>query len=354
MRILDRYIFRSVIATTLLALLAVVALDTLFIFVAEADKIGRGHYGLGTVLVYILWSLPQNAVAAMPAVFLLGGLLGLGALAVGSEIVVIRASGVSTLRIVWSALRPGIVLSLIALLLGEFVAPGLAHRASDMRAEALGKTQSIRGEKGFWAKDGSRVVWVRELRTSGELANIELYEFDDENRFKRFARVDGARHVKGGWQLDHVQSTWVDGPAARIETYASEPWRVSISPSLLEILSLDPDEISLRDLWSYLDYLDENGLDSRSHHLAWWQKLVAPFGNLVMLFIATPFVFGPLRQAAFGQRLFVGILIGLGFFLVNRAMGGFGLVYGLPPFIAAVLPTAMFFAAGALAFSRIR
>jgi len=354
MRVIDRYIARTVISTTLLALLAVLALNTLFLFIGEADKIGSARYGLLEALLYIAWSLPQNAIAAMPAVFLLGGLLGLGALAGGSEIVAIRAAGVSTGRIVWSALRPGILLTLITFLLGEFVAPGLSHDASEFRAESLGKNLSIRDGRGFWARDGDRFVRVRELRPDGALANVEIYQFDAANRFRRFARAEDAIHSDDGWRLRNVVSTLIDDSGTQVETVETESWDASISPKLLQILSFDPEELSLRDLRLYLGYLQENGLDGRHYELAWWQKLIAPISNLVMLFIATPFVFGPLRQAAFGQRLFVGILLGLGFFLANRAMGGIGLVYGLAPVLAAVLPTAVFVTGGAVALARLR
>ena len=338
---------------TLLALLAVMALDALNLFISELDRIGTAEYGLLEALIYIAWTLPQHAILAMPVVFLLGALLGLGALAQGSEIIAIRAAGVSTGRIAWSALRPGVVLALFAFLFGELVAPGMAQDSNEFRARALGKNLSIGGEQGFWVRDADRFLRIRELRPDGALASLEVYQIDD-GRLRRFARAATAVHDAGGWELRQVESTLIGNDGTRVETAASEPLSTSISPRLLQILSVDPEELSLRDLYLYLRYVRENGLDGRQYRLAWYQKLVAPASHLVMLFIALPFVFGPLRHAAFGQRLFIGMVLGLAFFLANRAMGGIGLVYGLPPVVAATLPTLVFFAGGMVALARLR
>jgi len=330
------------------------ALDSLYLFIRESEKIGRAHYDLPEALLFIAWSLPNNAIAALPAVFLLGGLLGLGALAGGSEIVVIRAAGVSASRIVWSAMRPGVALALLAFLFGEFVASGLTHEANEFRAEALGKNIAIRGGQGFWVRDAESILRVRDLRPDGALAQLEIYQFDSGLQLRRFARAETAILVGESWELRNVEATLIDENSTRVARIESETLNASISPRLLRILTLDPEDLSLRDLHLYLGYLQENGQDGRQYELAWWQKIIAPASHLVMLFIATPFVFGSLRQSAFGQRLFFGILIGLGFFLANRAMGGFGLVYGLPPVAAASIPTAVFLVGGLFALAKIR
>ena len=129
---------------------------------------------------------------------------------------------------------------------------------------------------------------------------------------------------------------------------------MQISPRLLKVLAIQPMDMSLRDLAVYIDYLGLNGLDSGSHRLAWWSKLLAPGTNLVMLFIAMPFVFGGMRSATAGKRLFVGILLGMVYFLINRTMGSVALVYGIPPLISAMLPPTLFLAGGAIAMLRVR
>ena len=110
----------------------------------------------------------------------------------------------------------------------------------------------------------------------------------------------------------------------------------------------------MRELLTYIAYLEDNGLDTRRYQLAFWTKLLAPLANLSMLFIAMPFAFGRQRSAGMGQRLVIGILLGLAFFLLNRMLGNIVLLYDFPPIIGAALPMMLFYGAGALALSRLR
>ena len=127
-----------------------------------------------------------------------------------------------------------------------------------------------------------------------------------------------------------------------------------INPKLLKILATDPKNLSLRELLTFIGYLEGNGLDTRTYRLAFWSKIIAPLTNLAMLFIAMPFVFGPQRTAGFGQRLVIGVFIGLIFYLLNRMLGNLVLLYDFPPWFGAGLPTLLFFAAGTYTLRRIR
>jgi lipopolysaccharide export system permease protein len=88
--------------------------------------------------------------------------------------------------------------------------------------------------------------------------------------------------------------------------------------------------------------------------LAFWTKIVAPLANLAMLFIAMPFAFSQQRSISTGQRLVIGILIGLLFYLFNRLLGNVVLLYGLPPLLGACLPMLVLYSIGFWALSRVR
>lgn len=351
---LDRYIFRQVLATSLISLLVLLALESFFAFMRELDRLGEGSYGPLDIAQFLLYTLPQRAVERMPMALLLGGLMGMGALAAGSELVAMRAAGWSTLRIVASTLLPGLLLVLLAATVGEFVAPALTHHAEAARAEARDRTLSIRGGRGFWVRDGDLLVQIREVHPSGELANLWLYRLEDGVRLRSVAQAESAVHGAQGWRLLGVTETELGPLTARRVAVAERLWDAPITPRLLDVLVLQPEAMSARDLRVYSEYLTRNGLDARSYRLALWAKLVAPLSNLVMLFVAMPFVFGPLRSAAAGQRLFAGVMVGLLFYLTSNTLANVGLVYSLPPALAITLPPALFFLAAFLALRRIR
>ena len=111
---------------------------------------------------------------------------------------------------------------------------------------------------------------------------------------------------------------------------------------MLRSLSVSPDNLSAGDLSEQVRYLRDNGLDSRRIELALWVKLTSPFATLVMLMLSLPFVFGSQRSGGAGQRIFVGILLGIVYVLLNRLLAQLALANGLPPSLSAILPLLLF------------
>src|SRR5580704_19574102 len=112
MSVLDRYIVRAILGAVLLVMLVLLALGALFVFIDQQDDVGVGHYTALGALWYSLLNLPQLAYELLPITALIGSLLGLGSLARGSELTVIRAAGVSIARLAGTALLAGLILVL--------------------------------------------------------------------------------------------------------------------------------------------------------------------------------------------------------------------------------------------------
>ena len=116
-----------------------------------------------------------------------------------------------------------------------------------------------------------------------------------------------------------------------------------MNPDVVNVVSVTPENLSIGKLRGYIDYLNDNALDSREYELWFWSKLIAPFTIAAMILLALPFVFGSLRNVGAGQRILVGFLLGLGFYIFNQLMAKLGLVYQFHPAIAASLPTLIVF-----------
>jgi lipopolysaccharide export system permease protein len=121
---------------------------------------------------------------------------------------------------------------------------------------------------------------------------------------------------------------------------------------LLNVFVFRPENLSGAELTRYIRYLDDNGQDANSARIALWERIVNPFMILTMLLLALPFVLGVGREAGFGQRVVLGVTIGLGFYLFNRMFGHFGLIYQMHPVFAATFPTALILAAALLSLIR--
>ena len=101
---------------------------------------------------------------------------------------------------------------------------------------------------------------------------------------------------------------------------------------------LKPENMSATDIRQFIAYLEANGLDTKQYHFAFWSRFVVPLSALLMLFISVPMVFGSRRSTGTGQRVFVGILVGFGFYLLNRMVGQMGQFYELNPLLVSFTP----------------
>jgi len=354
MNCLDRYIFRTVAVTTLVTLLALVLLELFLSLLVELEDVGKGDYHFMAAFRYLLLVQPQRIYELFPMALLVGALLGMGALASGSELIVMRAAGLSLARLTGSVLQAGLLLSLAIMLMGEFVAPPLEQFAREQRAVAQGQDLAIRGGRGFWARDGERFIHVQGVLPGVRLANIHVFRIDADARLQTVIRAQGARYQSGRWLLEEVDRSTLEEDTVLTEHLAHLDLVSGVSPQILDVLAADPSKLSIRDLHIYVDYQEDNGLDAQSYRLALWRKLLAPLAYLAMLVVAMPFVFGPQRSAGVGQRLLIGLLLGLMFFLLNYLLGNVVLLYGYPPLVGAILPSLLFLGAGFYALHRLR
>lgn len=354
MRILDRYIGRAVIAGTLLALFILLAVDLFFAFANEIQDLGKGRYTLGDVFAYVGLTVPRRAHELFPMAALLGSLLSLGTLATNSELVAIRAAGVSVTRIALSVLRAGAILLVIAAAIGEWVAPWAEQRAQQRRALTQAEAITFRGDHGLWARDGNRFINIDRILPDGRLAGVEVYELADDASLKMSITARTAEHVAAGWRMQDVRQGTLKGQSLDIRTAQRLNLPTLLSSQLLSVVTLAPEDLSARDLYQYARYMRDNGQDAGRYELAFWRRLAAPLAGLVMLFLSIPFVFGPLRGAGTGQRLVWGVMTGVAFYLVNQTMTHAGLVYGLPAPLSAILPALLFFAGGLWVLRRVR
>ncbi|MDX1656827.1 MAG: LPS export ABC transporter permease LptG, partial [Candidatus Competibacteraceae bacterium] len=311
MKLVDRYIFTTVLGACLVALVVLLGLETFLTLLAELGEVGEGDYGIVQVLEYLLLSMPQRAYTIFPMALLLGGLLGMGGLAQSGELVAMRASGVSLLRLVWAALKAGLVMTLLGVLLGEFLAPELAQKAEERRAVAKSESVAIRAGRGFWARDGDNFVHVRAVLPGVRLSRIRIFELGPEAELRSVTEAASARFEAGRWRLEGVSQSIIGPESVAGQVLETISWESVIDPGMLEVLATDPRDLSLRELLVYINYLKSNGLEPGPHQLAFWTKALGPISSLAMLFIAMPFVFAPQRTTTAGQRLVVGIFLGL-------------------------------------------
>lgn len=354
MQIIDRYIGKAVLGGVLAVLGVLLALDAIIGFAGETSTIGRADYTAWHAVAYIILRVPQRIYQLFPMAALLGGMLGLGMLASRSELIAIRAAGVSVRRVLFAVLKIALLIAALVTLVGEVVAPPAIQYAKFERLRAISAQISMNTNFGLWARDGNTFIHVRRVANDGRLFGINLYTFDDQHALRKRITAASASFDGENWQLKNVRQSNIGAEGVVTKTSQTLQWRSLLNPSLVNVVSVTPENLAIWRLYRYIIYLRDNGLDASQYELTFWNKVVAPFTMAVMVMLAVPFIFGSLRSSSIGQRIVLGFLIGLIFYIVDRLIGQVGIVYRLHPAVAASLPTLAVLFVGLVLLKRVR
>lgn len=343
MRTLRSYIAREVTVATLLVFAALLMLFAFFDLVEQMKDLGRGGYRLGLILLHVLLSAPNHVYELFPIAALIGTLFALAQFVASSEYTVMRASGVSLVRMAGALASVGVVFGMLTFAVGEFMAPPAEQFAQRLRSQAISGIVAQEFRSGLWIKDGMSFVNVLEVTPAGALKGVRIHEFDQDYRLRLLRHAAGAEYLgENRWRLQDVAQTTFEGLKTRVSNVAQMDWQSVLEPALLNVLLVKPEKMSAWSLYSYSQHLKENRQKALRYEIALWTKLLYPVAVLVMMLLALPFAYFQNRQGGVGAKIFAGIMLGLAFHFLNRLLGHLGLLNDWPPFASAVAPTLVF------------
>ncbi len=366
MRTARRYIAREIFRSTSVVLIALLGLFTFFTLVDELDTVGE-KFPLTALFYLQILSMPTRLYDLLPIGLLIGAILALAGLAQRNELVIFRVSGVSgmgLLRMLWTIAIPIIA---GALLLSEFLTPYAETKSSEANLLLRGKVEGGMLATGYWFKEptptgGMRVINIGKLQASGNVANLRMYEYSDGVTLVSMSQADAGRFIDGKLVMKNVTENKIslaakhaladanvtDGPLMMVQKLPERTIETTLTAERLVARILTPERMSMIALRDYIEYLNKNQLQSDRQVVAVWRKLAYPFTLIVMLTIAAPISFMQTRRGGVGAKVFIGILMGTGFFMINQLALNVGLLYKWPPVVTALLPniSAMLIALG--------
>ena len=352
--ILSQYMMRTILASTALVLVVLLALAGLFEFIAELDDT-KGDYQTPRVIMYTLLRLPQLAVEMLPVATLIGSLLGLGALAANSEIIVMRSAGLSIRKLAGMVSITGFVLLVFTALLGEFIGPPLDYFARNMRLEARYQQDDDRLGNATWVRDGPVILHLERVSSEFEFGSIYMFLLDDDNGLASIARAENSGIDKDDqWVLENLRETRFEGDGVQVVESSLAIESFNIDAEVLGISLVKPQSLSGRGLFSYITYLKRNSLDARRYETELWYRIARTATVLIMPVLALAFVFGSLRTGGAGARLMIGVVIGLAYYLASEMLANSGQVFNFDPAVIAWLPSALLVLVTVVALNRIR
>lgn len=352
-----RIVAKHVTKTTALAMLGttlvLAGLQVLFTYLGELGSLKDG-YSAWDALKFVLWGAPQSLYEILPISALIGAVLGLGALASNSELIIMRAAGISLWRIVGWVIRSALLLVILSFVLSEWVIPYTNEQSKGAKGH---KTVAELGSvSGYWTREGQRFIYIDYANSSGQLKNIQVIDLDVNNNLRGVVTAEQGNFVKNGmWSLDNIKQTDVlPNGNATLENINQQPLSMALQPKYVHMVTIDPEKLSPGQLLSFTGYMNEYSQVPKTYQLAFWKKLASPFSLIALVVIACSFIFGPLRQQSMGFRLVIALFTGLGFYYLQDFLGYASLVYSPSPAWFVFLPIIAIFVVGGYLLHRAR
>lgn len=380
MKVLQRYFAVNITQAVVFVLFAFLGLIAFMDLTTELPSVGKGNYMFQHALLYVLLMLPGHVYEVMPVAALIGTIYAMAQFAQSSEFTIMRASSMSTRMAGWMLFKIGIVFVIVTFIFGELITPRTAPLAEKVRLSAKGSTLASEFRSGMWTKDnvhapgpngvrgpivGSRFFNARQIRPDGQLLDVRLYEFDNAMRMRALITAASASFSGNGiWRLTDVTETQFSNsrtlpePGAPVpqgqtiqSTYGQETSAVAtrklasldlvseITPKILQVSRRDPERMSANELAVYSRHLAENRQESERFRIAFWKKIIDPLAIFVLMALALPFAYLHTRSGGVSLKIFIGIMIGVGFILINSLFSHLGMLSTWPAFLTAVAPS---------------
>jgi lipopolysaccharide export system permease protein len=354
MTVLDRYIVRTIIGSVLLVMSVFLVLGGLFIFIDQQDDIGVGRYTALSALWFTLLNLPQQAYELLPITALIGSLLGLGSLARGSELIVIRSTGVSTQRIAGAAATAGLILIGVQLLLGEVLGPPLHEAAKEQKAFSKFNNVSF-GGSAAWVRDGNLIINVARQSGQRQFSGMQIFELSADHRLRAIGHAGGATAgASRTWLLTDYTESRFDDDRVVAPPPGQRVMKSNVTAGFLGLAVESPAQMTSQGLLRVIRYLQANSLSARDYLFALSSRIARTVAILFSVLLAIPFVLGSLRSAGAGTRMLIGLVAGLALFLAQRLIESGTNVFDLNPILLAWLPTTLLATVTLLLLARAR
>jgi len=341
MDIFKRYFWQEASMSIFFVMLGLLAMFSFFDLIQELDALGRGNYGINSMMAFVLLSIPGHIYDVAPVAVLVGMMYTLSALARDSELVVMRVSGMSLAKIGMTLLKVGLLFTFVTFFVGELIAPISEKMAQKMRIQATDSVVAQDFKSGLWIKDGKSFVNVKTVLPDASLLDINIYEFDEKFRFRSVSKAKTGEYVEKKWALTEVAQTYfsyfedLEKNNVRTNLYPKANWNSLIKPELLNVLLVLPEKMSAWDLYGFINHLKKNNQKTTRYEMALWAKLIYPLACMVMVVLALPFGFLQQRAGGISAKIFTGVAIGVVYQIMNRVFVNVGVLNDWSPIMSA-------------------
>jgi lipopolysaccharide export system permease protein len=350
MKTMRRLIYTEVMTAVAFVTLAFLGLFFFFDLVEDLQNVAGRHspnYQLNHALIYVALLIPIHIYELMPITVLIGCIFVMARMAQSSEFTILRTSGMGPGLALRHLMFLGLLFALLTFVMGDLIAPWCEREGRLLKSRFEGGVLHI-GQNGAWLKEKQKysqfAVNVGTINGEGDMRDIRLYEFSPTGRLISHTLAKKGRIANtGGWVLSEVaRSEFSPSPEAQkplVQSQMAEMlWPSDISQDMVTVALIKPERMGIWDLFHYVRHLENNAQAAQLYEIEFWKKVFYPLSCLVMVVLALPFAYLHMRNVNIATYVFIGVMFGVSFFLLNNMFGHIGNLKQWTPWLAAALP----------------
>ncbi|MPS68504.1 LPS export ABC transporter permease LptG [Novosphingobium aerophilum] len=344
-RTLTWYLARLFITRILAVLLMLVlVLQVLDLLGESGDILAYPGNGEAQLFYYVTLRIPQLVARFLPYSVLLATIITLATLNQNSEVISMKAAGLSAHQVLAPLILAAMVISVGSLAFNERVVTRASAALDAWQAVKYGPVpKDTKAKVNLYLADGQDLLMAASLSGNGSqmtLNGVTFYRRDANDMVVEQLRADRATYQNPGWRFE--KPTRFEVATTTTTKLASATVAPGITPAKIMITNVDADSENLFELSASIEAMKVAGRRTSELEAAWWHKLSGPFSSVLMPLLGAVAAFGLARSGQLLIRAVIGMALGFAYFVLDNAalaMGNFG---GYPPLIAAWAPFVLF------------
>ena len=342
------YMARLFLTRTFAILLALVVVLQALDLLSESGRIlAYAGNGEAEVWRYVGMRTPQIIARFLPFSVLLGTIITLTTLNQNSEIISLKAGGLSAHQVLAPLIVASLGVAIVSFAFNDRIVSRATASLDQWQKVDYGPLPVDRGDRSnVWVRDGDDLIQVRQINGRGEaavLSGISVFERDG-GRLIAITEGRTGRRDGDGWRIDGA--TRFDVISGVLLPVGSTVIGRGVTPDQFTLSNVDPDGMSFGDLTAAVNDLRAAGRPTKALEGSRWHKLSGPLSSVLMPLLAAVAAFGVARSGKLFVRAVIGMALGFAYFVADNfalAMGNLG---AYPPFLAAWAPFLLFLMVG--------
>jgi lipopolysaccharide export system permease protein len=277
----------------------------------------------------------------IPIIVLIGSLVALGNLGKNTELVVLMSSGFSFFRLSLSVFISGTLLALVFSGFGEYLSSPLERYADQFRTKNKFNIETLGDSGGFWVIDERKIININFVKQNNSFGEVTIFEIDQNFAIQKISQASSAGiDDYNQWILSNLSETFFSesGIESNFSRYQIE--KTDLDRDLVSLSVTDSDELNVIELSRFIDYLENNNLESKAYLTAFHNRLASFLIIPILVLLALQMSLGSQRKRGSGFRILIGMIIGLAYFIAQNTILESSQIFEIRPEIIAYLPLA--------------